>query len=193
MPNIFDLEPRTIIMKDDSYILSYPYLLSYFSSKSDFSIEDFVRGAHMVYGWMPTVLDLYPEAPNISLEAGANILTKAKNAGSLADDEIENLVRLTNNSLVGASKLLHFVAPQHFPIWDSKIYAFVFQEKSHNYRVSQISNYRKYLKLLSVLQNDDLFESFHQSVNEKIGYHVSKIRAIELIMFLNSPALSGPA
>jgi hypothetical protein len=45
MPDIFAIEPNTTIMQDDSYILSYPHLLSYFASKQIFAIEDVVRGA----------------------------------------------------------------------------------------------------------------------------------------------------
>ena len=191
MPDIFTLEPNTTIMKDDSYILSYPHLLSYFASKQSLSAEDVVRGAHMAYGWMPTVLDLYPEAPNIDLATGARLLSQAKSAGSLTDGEVGQLARLINNSLVGASKLLHFVSPQHFPIWDSKIYAFVFQEKPHNYRVSQVSKYRQYLAQLGQLRKDTRFGSFHASVNQKVGYEVSEIRALELVMFLNAPVFGG--
>jgi hypothetical protein len=191
MPDIFAIEPNTTIMQDDSYILSYPHLLSYFASKQIFAIEDVVRGAHMAYGWMPTVLDLYPEAPNIDLATGADLLNKAKRTGALTDTEVEQLARLINNSLVGASKLLHFVSPQHFPIWDSKIYAFVFQEKPHNYRVSQVSKYRQYLAQLGQLQNDTRFTSFHSSVNRKVGYQVSELRALELVMFLNAPVFGG--
>lgn len=191
MPDIFTLEPNTTIMKDDSYILSYPHLLSYFASKQVLSAEDVVRGAHMAYGWMPTVLDLYPESPNIDLDTGARLLNQAKSSGSLTDGEIEQLARLINNSLVGASKLLHFVSPQHFPIWDSKIYAFVFQEKPHNYRVSQVSKFRQYLAQLEQLRKDTRFASFHTSVNQKVGYAVSEIRALELVMFLNAPVFGG--
>jgi hypothetical protein len=187
MRDIFVLEPQTTIMQDGSYILSYPHLLSYFDAKQIFGPDDVVRGAHMAYGWMPTVLDLYPEAPNVDLVIGANLLSKAKSAGVLADREIEQLARLVNNSLVGASKLLHFVSPQNFPIWDSKVYAFVFQEKPHNYRVSQISKYRLYFKQLGLLRKDPRFGVFYASVNKKVGYQVSDLRAIELVMFLNAP------
>lgn len=187
MTDVFDLEPNTRVLQDDSYILSYPYVLSYFSGKTTFDAADMVRGAHMVYGWMPTVLELHLECPDRDLTAGAAILTRAKSAGVLSDQDISSLAALTNNSLVGASKLLHFVAPDDFAIWDSKIHAFVFQKKSHNYRVNDVANYRRYLSVLADVRNDSRFEAFHASVNKKIGYAVSPLRAIELVMFLNSP------
>ena len=79
MRNIFDLEPHTQVLQDDSYIISYPHILSYFSALETIGGADVVRGAHMVYGWMPTVLDLYPETPNKTLIEIAEILTQAKN------------------------------------------------------------------------------------------------------------------
>ena len=139
MTDVFDLEPHTCVRQDDSYILSYPHILSYFSGKTTFDAADMVCGTHMVYGWMPTVLELYPETPNDDLAAGATILTKAKDTGVLSDEEITSLASLVNHSLVGASKLLHFVKPDCFAIWDSKIYAFVFQKKPHNYRVNEVA------------------------------------------------------
>jgi hypothetical protein len=191
MTDVFDLEPNTRVLQDDSYILSYPHILSYFTGKKTFDSADMVCGAHMVYGWMPTVLELYPEPPNRDLAVGAAILTKAKNTGVLSDQEIASLAALVNNSLVGASKLLHFVAPDHFAIWDSKIYAFVLHKKPHNYRVNDVANYRRYLSLLAGIRSDSRFDAFHESVNRKIGYDVSPLRAIELVMFLNAPIFRG--
>jgi hypothetical protein len=191
MTDVFDLEPHTRVLQDDSYVLSYPHILGYFSAKTTFDAADMVRGAHMVYGWMPTVLELYPEHPNRDLAAGAAILTKAKDTGVLSDQEIASLAALVNNSLVGASKLLHFVAPDHFAIWDSKIYAFVFQKKPHNYRVNEVAHYRRYLNLLASIRSDSRFDAFHESINRKIGYDVSPLRAIELVMFLNAPVFRG--
>jgi hypothetical protein len=189
MADIFDLEPHTRVLQDDSYILSYPHLLGYFTEKTAFDEADIVRGAHMVYGWMPTVLELHPELPSRDLAAGAAILTKAKSTGALSDQELASLAALINNSLVGASKLLHFVSPDHFAIWDSKIYAFIFQKRPHNYRVNEVGNYRRYQSVLSTIRRDSRFEAFHASVNTKIGYGVSPLRAIELVMFLNAPVI----
>jgi hypothetical protein len=76
-----------------------------------------------------------------------------------------------------------------FAIWDSKIYAFIFQKRPHNYRVNEVGNYRRYQSVLSTIRRDSRFEAFHASVNTKIGYGVSPLRAIELVMFLNAPVI----
>jgi hypothetical protein len=184
--SVFDLEPKTRIDRSGSYVLSYPYLLSYFEQR-DFEAVDLVRGAHMAYGWMPTVLELWPEPPNIDLDRGAELLTRARQDGALGDDEIGALASLINNSLVGASKLLHFVAPEHFAIWDSRIYRFLYDLTPHLYRIKSVERYRDYLNSLAQLRSDPRFPGFHRSVNEKLGYRVSPFRALELIMFLNAP------
>src|SRR5438270_272252 len=114
MRDVFVLEPTTKILSDDPYITSYPHLLDYFSVKDSIEPGDVVCGAHMAYGWMPTILELYPEPGAIDLHAAAALLTKAKRTGVLAEEEIKALSGLVNNSLVGASKLLHFVAPATF-------------------------------------------------------------------------------
>ena len=187
MRNVFDLENTTEILADDSYIVSYPHLLSYFAGKTSIGAEDVVCGAHMVYGWMPTILELYAKPATLDFLGAAELLSKARDTGTLTDDDLIKLSRLVNNSLVGASKLLHFINPNRFAIWDSKVYSFVFNERPHNYRVNQIVKYRDYLETLRELQRDQRFNPFHISMNNKIGYPVSPLRALELVMYLNAP------
>jgi len=150
-----------------------------------------VCGAHMIYGWMPTILELYFEPTKLDLGGATDLLTKARSTGTLTDDELKKLSVLVNNSLVGTSKLLHFIAPSSFAIWDSKVYTFVFNERPHHYRVNQVAKYRIYLDILRELQVDYRFMQFHMSMNSKIGYTVSALRAIELVMYLNAPVIKG--
>lgn len=182
MRDVFELEPTTQILTGNSYLLSYPHLLSYFASRDIFDASDLVRGAHMVYGWMPTILNL-AKSPNPDFNIGAEILNRARRDGRLSKDAIKSLVKLINNSLVGTSKLLHFVAPNKFAIWDSKVYTFVYEERPHHHQLNQVDRYCKYLRKLKKLCRDPRFKSFHESVNRKVGYDVSPMRAIELVMF----------
>ena len=190
MQDVFGLEKTSSINSKDSYILSYPYMIMFFASKEVIKADDLVCGAHMVYGWMPTILELYIDKGNLNLEQAAELLTGVKKGRGLTDEALGNLSKLINNSLVGASKLLHFISPGNFPIWDSKVFTFVFNTRPHNYRVNNIENYRKYIEVLSRLQEDPRFESLHNSMNQKIGYEVSPLRALELVMYLNAPVAS---
>ncbi len=184
MQNIFHVEPAIKIQKDDSYIISYPHIISYFHEQETIEDTDVVRGAHMAYGWMPTILNLYP---NKSLKEIAELLMLAKEGKSLTEEQITDIASVVNNSIVGASKLLHFVAPDKYAIWDSKVYKFVHEKKAYHYNVNKVELYVKYLEILEILEQEKEFGAFHQSVNRKIGYDVSSKRAIELVMFLNSP------
>jgi hypothetical protein len=187
MPDIFLLEPATAMPANNSYLRSYPAMVRFFAGIQVFTADDLICGAHMVYGWMPTALDLYPDPPNIDLQAGADLLTQAKATGSLNDAEIGSLADLVNHSVVGASKLLHFVNPESFAIWDSRIYRFLFAQPAYQHRVNTVPSYRDYLNRLGQLRLDGRLAALHASMNGKLGYAVSDLRAMELVMFLNSP------
>lgn len=189
MQNVFELEKTTVVPNGGSYLSSYPFIKSYFQSLNVIAEEDIIRGSHMVYGWMPTILDLYIGDENLSLDQLVFICNQAKNGVLLNKSELESIASVVNNSIVGASKLLHFVNPNVYPIWDSKIYTFVYEKKPYSYRVNDVSLYVEFIDTLSELHNSPDFNFFHDSVNKKIGYDVSPVRALELIMFLNSPSI----
>jgi hypothetical protein len=191
MRDVFDLERTTEILRDDPYVAAYPHLVDFFATKPAFEPGDVVCGAHMVYGWMPTVLELYPDPNGTDLIASAALLERARKDGKLGEGEVAHLVALVNNSLVGVSKLLHFVAPTSFAIWDSRVYSFVHEERPHNYRVNNVAKYFDYLERLRSLKDSLAFNPFHKSVKTKLGYEVSPLRALELIMFLNAPVYMG--
>jgi hypothetical protein len=187
MHDVFELE-RTTNIPATSYILSYPHILSYFAGRGPLDVTDFVRGAHLVYGWMPKVLKLHTQPPNLTLAQAASLLESARTQGTISDEHLSKLVRVINNSLVGTSKLLHFVRPDVFPIWDSNVYGFVFEEKPHDGRVRDVAKFREFVRRVNAIRSEKRFGDFHASVNFKVGYEVSEPRAVELIMFLNAPS-----
>ncbi len=132
------------------------------------------------------MLELNPRNQQVSLDDGADLLTQAKTR-MLTDEQISNLKCLVNNSVVGASKLLHLVAPDRYAIWDSKVFRFVHEQRSFGHRVNNVKNYRDYLDELAKIKKRAGFEGFHKSVEKKVGYPISDLRAIELVMFLNAP------
>jgi hypothetical protein len=187
MENIFALEPSLAIPSGDSYIASYPYLCAHFVDKATIDEADVVLGAHMVYGWMPTVLGLDTGAMRgFSLAQAATLLTTAKRR-DLNKDELLSLKGLVNNSIVGASKLLHFIEPTRYPIWDSRLYRFRHGRDGHDYQVNCVNAYLAYRRELMVLMSDTRFPAFHAAVNVKVGYPVTGLRALELMMFLAAP------
>ncbi|WP_332846994.1 DUF6308 family protein [Pseudomonas lactucae] len=184
MKDIFDLETTLRIDPDNAYIRAYPHMLSSLAGQTSFTERDFICAAHMVYGWMPTILEIHA-TKMVSVAMGAQILTEAKQNGALSHAQLINLAQLVNHSVVGASKLLHFVNPDAFPIWDSRIYAFVHGVKAHQYRVNNAAAYEHYIALLRDLQKDKRLATLRASIDKKMGYPVSALRALEVVMFLS--------
>ncbi|MEI7503136.1 MAG: hypothetical protein WCJ61_07620 [Paludibacter sp.] len=182
----FEVEKET-----ESYFISYPHFLMYFASIEPDKIEknNLVIGIHFVYGWMPTIFEFKNKE---NFEEAISILKKAKRGESLLLVDYEILKDLFNGSLVGSSKLLHFINPEKFAIWDSRVHRYLknnLKSMNFTYDVGDVLNYEKYLEYLSEITESNDFEEFYNLVNDKIEkvhkYRVSKFRAIELIMFKN--------
>ena len=186
MEDVFELEAKTVIDLNDSYLKAYPHMLSYGQNKDSFTESDFVVLSHMVYGWMPTIITIDKSGQSVALKTGAALLTKAKIKGALTEQELEQLKSLVNNSIVGVSKLLHFVNPEKFPIWDSRIFQYCYRKKAHS-SANNVKRYLKYIELLNELIEKKPESDIFKSINNKLGYKVSKFRVLELVMFLNSP------
>ncbi|GLZ88087.1 hypothetical protein Pres01_41380 [Metapseudomonas resinovorans] len=192
MQDVFQIEPLTEIDQTQSYIRAYPHILASLRSRQVLDEQDFVCGAHMVYGWMPTILEIHA-SESLDVANGVALLNKASAEGCLSAGEIGQLAQLVNRSVVGASKLLHFVNPEAFAIWDSRIYRFIHRQEPHQYRVNNAAEYGKYLARLQQLRQDARFPDFHVSVNRKMGYPVSALRALEVVMFINAPRTGSAA
>lgn len=186
MLDVFQIEPHTQLDQAQSYIRAYPHIQASLKPGQVLSEQDFICGAHMVYGWMPTILEIHTNEA-LGVSDGVILLNKARTQGPLSHSEIEQLAQLINRSVVGASKLLHFVNPEAFAIWDSRIYRFIYEQTPHQNRVNNARAYERYLGLLQTLRQDVRFPTFHASINRKMGYPVSALRAIEVVMFLNAP------
>lgn len=99
--------------------------------------QEVLAASYAVYGWMPTILKKFEKIDVLSsfiLQVKPLPLAEATEA---IRDEVTNnggqALQALNNSVVGTSKLLHFVRPDLFPIWDSRIAKlFGFRNASHN-------------------------------------------------------------
>lgn len=164
--------------KENSYLKSYPTLINYFGKlPHDIQFENLIIGSHFVYGWMPTRLKLKLSDKKAILE----ILNKARAGAPISVHELSAIKTSINNSLVGASKLLHFINPHEYAIWDKKVNKYLTGRKY--YGIDDIETYLDYLRELRVVENHKQFKKLHSSLNKALGYNVSCKRAIELIMF----------
>lgn len=165
--------------RQSSYILSYPYLVNYFRGKDSIGIDDLIVGSHFVYGWMPTILDLNLDDKEELLD----VLNKAKTDDELSKNELEVVKKSINNSIVGGSKLLHFINPKKYPIWDSRVYRNIHIAEPYSYRVNNVEEYQKYLWLVNQIIERKEAVQFHKTIEREVGYSITKVRAIELMLF----------
>jgi hypothetical protein len=175
--------------RHSSYATSYVYLLEALAGRQ-MTTSGYVAAAHMVYGWMPTVLTLKTKSPDEPFLLEATILERVRNGADVTDAELEILKSSINNSIVGLSKLLHFLCPTRYAIWDSKVYLFMKSEARPNWSakvdhqdVNKISRFKHYMTGLKRLVEEPAFQSVHTHVNETFGYEVSALRAAEVLMY----------
>lgn len=158
---------------------SYRHFVSYFDGCQSITEHDFIIACHFTYGWMPTMLDLRGD-----LAASVEIANKVKADGCIpTPEELQLLANNINGSVVGTSKLLHFIRPDIHAIWDSRVYRYLHQQRPYIYRLEAPDAYSGYLESIAGLAQDDRFHDFHHSFNQAIGYDVTSKRYIEYVMY----------
>lgn len=164
----------------ENYLISYPHFLNYFKNLESINLENVIIGISFTYSWMPTILK------SIKLENSEkiiSILNDVKNGKQINVEELSILKTAFNNSLVGTSKLLHFINPNDYAIWDSRVFKFLNNEEPHKYKLEKPETYLKYLKLIEDLKTEKTFKDFYNLMIEKVGYKITEHRALELAFF----------
>lgn len=164
----------------ENYLLSYPHFLNYFKNLQTINLENIIIGISFTYSWMPTILK------SIQLEKTdeiLSILNAVKNGQKINEEQLATLKRAFNNSLVGTSKLLHFINPKQYAIWDSRVFRFLNNEEPHKYKLEKPKTYIEYLEFIGNLKNETTFEVFYKLMKQKVGYEITEYRALELAFF----------
>lgn len=164
----------------ENYLLSYPHFLNYFLNKETINLENLIIGISFTYSWMPTILK------SIKLENSEKILSilnEVKNGQRINEEQLGTLKSTFNNSLVGTSKLLHFINPKQYAIWDSRVFRFLNNEEPHKYKLEKPKTYLEYLDFIENLKNENAFDTFYNLMKRKVGYEISEYRALELAFF----------
>ena len=166
--------------KSLSYEFSYPHFIKYFEDIADIETHHLIIGINFTYAWMPTIF----EFGNTDLKRPLAILNKVKKGDELVFGELETLKKLFNNSLVGTSKLLHFISPDKFAIWDSRVCRYLNNgEEPYGYRIGNFDSYLLYLKYCTYLTSLDEYEKIHDIICNEVGYPMTKLRTVELVMY----------
>lgn len=87
----------------------------------------------------------------------------------MTKNELLFLKRSFNNSLVGVSKLLHFINPRVYAIWDSRVFSFLFPDiRAHKYRVEDPDLYLCYLDWIDHVTQDEVYLQIESVMQVKI-------------------------
>ena len=183
---LFDASTFDVDSKE-SYILTYPEFLNYFKRVERLDKHNLVIGSHFVYGWMPTIIELKLDNHYDSLD----YLNKAKSGELLNESELAHLKSCINNSMVGLSKLLHFINPNVYAIWDSRIFRYL-TEKNTAYGIDKPASYLEYLAGLGKIINNPNFYQISELVQTHFEYPLSALRTAELVMFQADRARTSP-
>ncbi len=161
----------------NSYYISYPEFLEHFKHISEFKKHDVIIGIHLIYGWMPTICHL----KSGQFDKAAEILNNVKkdNQLLLEKTKLDILKKLFNESIVGTSKLLHFISPETYPIWDRNVCHY-FNIPEHI--VNESSVYLAYIEACKMIIGKCKDEIGYVKKVMK-DYEISDMRAIELVMF----------
>ena len=163
---------------------SYVYKKSYFEILSFFQEERILQESHLIifaqiiYGSMPTMVNINLKNKDKLLA----ILSKARDGGEVNLEEIKIIKEYINNSLVGTSKLLHFLNPKMYAIWDSRIYRYI-TGKSNSHGIGDVKTYIAYLESIKYMSSQDGYEKLHQKIAKHFEYDIQPSRVMEIIMF----------
>lgn len=176
-----NIEPGTF---GSSYVQSYKSIKGFFNHFA-LNEDSLIQGSHMVYGWMPTILNI----TKYELDT-KNVVSILKGMSIEINETSLNVIsNFMNNSVVGASKLLHFIYPEKYPIWDSKICEII-TTKSYHQKVQNTQNYLMYFDAIQnlIVEDHGNLKKFKKKFEDKFNYEISMVRAAELMIFLSSSA-----
>ncbi|MDX1750919.1 MAG: hypothetical protein R3271_11420 [Methylophaga sp.] len=178
---------------------SYQAFLRFFEEKQPLTLDDFTIAVQFTYGWMPTINDMHGD-PQRAFDAFQQLI---EDDFDLQQDEpttqnlLLELIPATNNSLVGASKLLHFARPHRYAIWDSQVFKYFYPEATmHSNKLSQLDRYLQYHRILVMLSDDSECQQSIADIRVGLlkllpyeyqqGAKFTDLRCLEFIMYFTA-------
>lgn len=177
---LLEMSSKIDSTKEDSYLKTYPIFIQYFKVQKELTENDIIIGISLVYSWMPRILK------NLNLDnipKATEIFNKAKSGNQVNKEELKLLIKTFDNSLVGVSKLLHFINPNRYAIWDSKVYMSLFEKKPNQNSITDPAKYLEYLKWIDSIKQDPAFNQFYQNMKNLLGNNITEFRAVEYALF----------
>ena len=160
-----------------SLAIGYPEFLDFFAKPRTLTRHHLVIGASFTYAWMPTILDFR----STEFDRGVAVLRRARRNGAVSEADLQCLAEIVNNSVVGASKLLHFVAPDAFAIWDSRVASYLGSRIAGTAR--GVATYSSYNRCMVDLAGMPEAADIARTVSRRIHCRTRPLRALELVMY----------
>lgn len=161
--------------------ITYPEFLRYFNDIHEITKHNLIIGISYTYSWMPTIFNFKTD----KFDEVLKILNEAKKDKLPDHNSLNILKECFNNSMVGTTKLLHFINPHKFAIWDSRVYRYLTCQQPHPNRLDNTFAYLDYLKFCDFVTSHQDFNQIHDTINNIVGYEMTKYRTLELFMYLN--------
>jgi len=165
---------------DDFYVFSYPHLLAgggRLVSAGGWSVDEVTRRLTTVYGWMPC-------SPKSHNEAAMGELVLLLNVDASLVDIMPVASRCLSNSLVAASKFMHWARRETAPMFDCNLEARYWPETRS--RLSYLPTaVRRYFEWTSAIDavSPELKARARSWAHTSFGYDVTAVRAIEAMAF----------
>lgn len=167
----------------------YPCLVEHFKSFKFRQWSDALVALYLVYGWMPTIPNSKGE-PRIQTtdekEEILRILRGARDGTEIETSAIARLMLFTNNSVIGASKMLHFINPELYPMWDKNVAKAFLWRTVTSVTVNNRGRWDDYREALSAWAKDAEVQSLCEELRT-LGDNlqtVSRLRLLELVLFV---------
>lgn len=182
---IVDQANTITIPHADSYLQTYPHLINGIKSLMPLNQDKLLIAGSSIFSWMPTQSKIDTTLLSASLAIITNLKTHA-----LTKENLMQLAKtfrtIRGNSVVAASKLLHFLHPDEYPIWDSRI------RREYKYSPTadpEEDKYIHYYKNVKLLIADSQVKTACANLNARInaaGYPgtLTTTRLVELCLFL---------
>lgn len=173
-------DSKQLVLNDrfESDSISYHHFVRFFSNKNELSENDIIVSAYFSYGWMPTILNLN-FGDKKELDEVVRILNRVRRGDFLKRDELSILKSMFNNSIVGTSKLLHFISPSKYVIWDSRVANYFGINLPNN-----VELYLQYLEFCHTLDKE-LLKKVHANVVKQAPCMecATELRTLEFVFF----------
>ena len=176
---------------DTKYFNSYFEFLKYFDDINIIDYHSLVISSYFTYGWMPTILKNFDM--NNDVNKAIDVFNKVKNDIDINDKELYILIKCINNSIVGTSKLLHFINPNNYPIYDSRIKNYFknndllksIWKPTYQNKDKDVTQYQTYRKIcLEILNNDRYDKIYNESIQKlNLKQPLTKMRVLENLFF----------